>query len=319
MVAELREIVCKKQYSLDDLKMALDTSDGDPQVATTIALDKVDLLADEQFVQKLKELFPNVHCMVCNKLRENGRSSNQATEEEYESGAAEAAQPVSEEMEQGEVPPQEPETKKNYSEEEESQMLRIFGNGLTVEQMNDENRLVCIRLFNSLKAQGYEPRMLEADFVRDVYDNRKTFRASTIETNDGRQIHVISARKGVAYLPPRWWTRLAKSNNTKYVVCAVLNHLPDGFKYFRCRDDLLTAIGDNLGVIRVHGETAESRLERTLRLFEFDPELSDFSIYSLLRVKATCDYDAAFREDMKFADSIGREMGADEERDNAEY
>ena len=178
------------------------------------------------------------------------------------------------------------------------------------------------RLFNSLKAQGYEPRMLEADFVRDVYNNnKKTFRASTIETNDGRQIHVISARKGVAYLPPRWWTRLAKPNNTKYVVCAVLNHLPDGFKYFRCRDDLLTAIGDNLGVIRVHGETAESRLDRTLRLFEFDPELSDFSIYSLLRVKATCDYYKAFREDedMRFTESIGYEMGAEEEQDNNAY
>ena len=277
------------------------------------------LLADEQFMKKLQKLFPDVYGMVCDMLREKESASNQTTGEENQSGAAEAAQPVNEEMGKDEIPPQKPETKKNYSEEEESQMFRIFGNGLTVEQMNDENRLVCIRLFNSLKAEGYEPRMLEADFVRDVYNNKKTFRASTIETNDGRQIHVISARKGVAYLPPRWWTRLAKPNNTKYVVCAVLNHLPDGFKYFRCRDDLLAAIGDNLGVIRVHGKTAELRLDRTLRLFEFDPELSDFSIYSLLRVKATCDYDAAFREDMRFAESIGCEMGAEEEQDNNAY
>ncbi len=336
MVAELWDKVCKKQYSLDDLKMALDTSGGDRRLAKTIALDKVDLVAGEQFMQKLSELFPNVHGLVCDRLREKERASNQVTEKEKEepvavdvaqmtekekeeSVAVEVVQTHGEETEQERVPPEEPEPEKKYSEEEEEQMFRIFGNDLTVEQMNDENRLVCIRLFNSLKAQGYEPRMLEADFVRDVYSNRKTFRASTIETNDGRQIHVISARKGVAYLPPRWWTRLAKPDNTKYVVCAVLNHLPNGFKYFRCRDDLLTAIGDNLGVIRVHGETAESRLNRTLRLFEFDPELSDFSIYSLLRVKATCNYDAAFREDMKFADSIGREMGADEEQDNDDY
>ena len=336
MVSRLWEKVCKKQYSPDDLKMALDTSGGDCQLAKTIALDKVDLVAGEQFMQKLSELFPNVYGLVCDRLREKKRASNQTTEKAKEEPVAvevaqatekekdelvdvEDVQTHGEETGQERVPPEEPEPEKKYSEEEEEQMFRIFGNDLTVEQMNDENRLVCIRLFNSLKAQGYEPRMLEADFVRDVYSNRKTFRASTIETNDGRQIHVISARKGVAYLPPRWWTRLAKPDNTKYVVCAVLNHLPNGFKYFRCRDDLLTAIGDNLGVIRVHGETAESRLNRTLRLFEFDPELSDFSIYSLLRVKATCNYDAAFREDMKFADSIGREMGADEELDNDDY
>lgn len=320
MVAELWEKVCKKQYSLDDLKMALDTSGGDYQLAKRIVLDKKNLLDDEQFVQKLQEQFPNIHSMVCDRLREKECAPTPLIDSANGGqDIVEDTQPSGEEKEQSETPLPEPETKKNYSDEEQEQMFRIFGNGLTVDQMNDENRLVCIRLFNSLKAQGYEPRMLEADFVRDVYDNRRTFRASTIETNDGRQIHVISARRGVAYLPPRWWTRLAKPNNTKYVVCAVLNHLPEGFKYFRCRDDLLTAIGGNLGVIRVHGETAESRLDRTLRLFEFDPELSDFSIYSLLRVKATCDYDAAFREDMRFAESIGCEMGAEEEQDNDAY
>ena len=314
MVAELWEKAYKKQYSLDDLKMTLDTSGGDYQLSKRIALDKKNLLDDEQFVQKLQEQFPKVYSMVCDRLCEKECAPTPSTYSENDGqSVVEDAQSSGEEKEQSKALLHEPETKRNYSEDEQEQMFRIFGNGLTVDQMNDENRLVCIRFFNSLKAQGYEPRMLEADFVRDVYNNKKTIRASTIETNDGRQIHVISARKGVAHLPPRWWTRLAKPNNTKYVVCAVLNHLPDGFKYFRCRDDLLTAIGDNLGIIRVHGETAESRLDRTLRLFEFDPELSDFSIYSLLRVKATCDYDAAFREDMRFAESIGYEMGAEEE------
>lgn len=327
MVAKLREKVCKKQYSLDDLKIALDTSDGDYLLAQRIARDEKGLLADEQFMQKLQELSSKVHNMVNEQLREKEGAPTPSTDTDRVNDGqdvVEDTQPSGEEKEQSETPLPEPETKKNYSDEEQEQMFRIFGNGLTVDQMNDENRLVCIRLFNSLKAQGYEPRMLEADFVRDVYDNRRTFRASTIETNDGRQIHVISARKGVAYLPPTWWTRLAEPNNTKYVVCAVLNHLPEGFKYFRCRDDLLTAIGDNLCVIRVHGETAELRLKYTLRLFKSDPELPDFklpafSTYSLLRVKEKCNYDAAFREDMKFADSIGHEMGADEEQDNDAY
>lgn len=325
MVAKLREKVCKKQYSLDDLKIALDTSDGDYLLAQRIARDEKGLLADEQFMQKLQELSSKVHNMVNEQLREKeGAPTPLIDNANGGQDIVEDTQPSGEEKEQSETPLPEPETKKNYSDEEQEQMFRIFGNGLTVDQMNDENRLVCIRLFNSLKAQGYEPRMLEADFVRDVYDNRRTFRASTIETNDGRQIHVISARKGVAYLPPTWWTRLAEPNNTKYVVCAVLNHLPEGFKYFRCRDDLLTAIGDNLCVIRVHGETAELRLKYTLRLFKSDPKLPDFklpafSTYSLLRVKEKCNYDAAFREDMKFSDSIGHEMGADEEQDNNDY
>lgn len=312
----------KRAYSDDDLKVAFDTDGGTRELARKIVSDFC-LHKNDVFMSKLEEVSSPLRQCVESYAQKCCMSSEGAEDEKSDDGDKHQDNAKQDSAGDGigsntdNEEPKEPE--KHFTKEEEEQMFRIFGNGLTAEQMNDENRLVCIRLFNSLKAQGYEPRMLEADFVRDVYDNRRTFSASTIETNDGRQIHVISARRGVAYLPPRWWTRLAKPNNTKYVVCAVLNHLPDGFKYFRCRDDLLTAIGDNLGVIRVHGETVESRLDRTLRLFEFDPELSDFSIYSLLRVKATCDYDAAFREDMRFAESIGYEMGAEEEQDNNAY
>ena len=134
MVAELWDKVCKKQYSLDDLKMALDTSGGDRQLANAIALDKADLLADEQFIQKLKELFPNVYCLVCDRLREKESVSTLTTGEENESGTAENAQANKEEMGLDETPPEEPEPEKKYSEEEEEQMFRIFGNCLSEQE-----------------------------------------------------------------------------------------------------------------------------------------------------------------------------------------
>ena len=146
------------------------------------------------------------------------------------------------------------------------------------------------------------------DFIKDVYVNRKTFRASTIETNDGRLIHVISARKGVAYVPPKWWTRISTPNNTKYVVCAVLNHHEDGFRYLKSRDDLIMAIGDNLMVIRVHGQTAEDRFDRTNQLFAFNPDLSDRRTYALLRMKPNCPIDVVFSEDEDLIRSFGEEL-----------
>ena len=135
VITRLGEDVFRKRYSIDDLKIALYAEGGDKQIAERISSDTVGLLADEQFMKKLQKLSHDVHRMVCDRSRGNESASNQTTESENESGAADNAQPVNEEMGQDEAPPQEPE--KNYSEEEQEQMHRVFGNDLTPDQMND--------------------------------------------------------------------------------------------------------------------------------------------------------------------------------------
>ncbi|MBQ3289544.1 MAG: hypothetical protein IJH50_09070 [Kiritimatiellae bacterium] len=324
VIARLGEDVFRKRYSIDDLKIALYAEGGDKQIAKRISSDTVGLLADEQFMKKLQKLFPDVHGMVCDMLRENESASNQTTGEENQSGAAEAAQPVNEEMGKDEIPPQKPETKKNYSEEEQEQMYRVFGNDLTPDQMNDINRIDCIRLFNSLMRKGLAPKYLiggndqrekmygdnerdaERDFVKDMFDKkqkRKIDHSATIETNDGRIIHVVGAINGVAHLPPRWWTRLAKQNDkasAKYVVCAVVYHQDDGFQYLETRGELMDAIGDNFTVIRVQSELREERFAKTLALFGSNPECSDYSTYSLLllhKMKSDRSYECVFTKE----------------------
>ena len=217
--------------------------------------------------------------------------------------------------------PKEPE--KHFTQDEEEQMLRVFRNDLTVEEMNDINRLDCIRLFNSLKAQGLEPRyliggneqrekeydgrspeLLESDFINDVF-NKKINHSATIETNDGRIIHVIGAINGVAHLPPRWWTRIARQTDkrpVKYVICAIVYHQEDGFQYLQTRADLMNAIGDRFTVVRIQSESKEERFEKTLALFASDPECSDYSTYSLLllhEMRSDTSYECVFTEEFR--------------------
>jgi hypothetical protein len=215
------------------------------------------------------------------------------------------------------------EQKKWFNDVEAEQMRRVFRNDLTVEEMNDINRLDCIRLFNSLKAQGFEPRyliggneqrekeydgrspeLLESDFINDVFD-KKINHSATIETNDGRIIHVIGAINGVAHLPPRWWTRIARQTGkqpVKYVICAIVYHKEDGFQYLQTRADLMNAIGDRFTVVRIQSESKEERFEKTLALFASDPECSDFSTYSLLllhKMRSDTSYECVFTEDFR--------------------
>ena len=215
------------------------------------------------------------------------------------------------------------EQKNWFNDTEAEQMRRVFRNDLTVEEMNDINRLDCIRLFNSLKAQGFEPRyliggneqrekeydgrspeLLESDFINDVFD-KKINHSATIETNDGRIIHVIGAINGVAHLPPRWWTRIARQSDylsVKYVVCAIVYHKEDGFQYLQTKADLLNAIGDRFTVVRIQSKLKEERFEKTLALFASDPECSDYSTYSLLllhKMRSDTSYECVFTEDFR--------------------
>lgn len=228
-----------------------------------------------------------------------------------------------------------------FTEDDAEQMKRVFGNTLTDAEMNDINRIDCIRLFNSLMREGLEPRMLlgrdecqieceygddteddskreekvERDFVADVYKRRISRRSSmkdtrgayssTIETKDGRQIHVIGAIGGVAHLPPKWWNRIAGQGcpeKAKYIVCAIVSHRENGFRYLRTRDDLMRALGDNFSVVRVQSETIEDRFEKTCSLFATNPEQSDYSTYALLlfhEMAKKYSYEGVFKVDFE--------------------
>ena len=298
--------------NVEELK---DVLDCDTNLAAMIVEKCQYRLEDEAFMMTLKDCDPNLVNEVLSIAHSEKAESH--VDESSEDDADTPHETAN--TQQNENSPVKAETKKpykNYTDVEEEQMLRIFGNNLSVEQMNDENRLVCIRLFNSLKAEGYEPKMVEVDFVRDVFTNNKTRRASTIETNDGRQIHVISARGGVAYLPPKWWSRISNMDNGKYVVCAVLSHHENGFRYLKSQEDLIQAIGDNLVVIRVHGQTAQDRFNRTRELFSFNPDLSDFQTYALLRMRHGCQIDAAFEENERLVGMLGDEIVEEDVLDN---
>ena len=173
MIAELWEKIFKKKYSLDDLKIALDTSGGDEQLASKICSDRVRIVENESFMHKLQELSPSVYGLVIDQLRVPSDTSNQLVEKELsepcstkdeqmfvgvsETGivrsveapcASEIAEPAHRKIGQYEV-----------EEDEYEQIQRLFEDGVSESgdmenRKKDESKLACLQIFNYLKNKG---------------------------------------------------------------------------------------------------------------------------------------------------------------------
>ena len=303
MVAFLKQVTGLKGYPDDDLKFAFDTDGGVAALIERIIDERPDVVSDDEFRRAAAEIDSAFVGLLNEQVASASSGGLPLQIEETPSQTTVSESPAAVIVE----PESPPEPQKNFTEEEAEQMQRIFGNELTIDQMNDENRLVCIRLFNSLVAQGYEPKMVEGvpvdgegGFIKDVYNNQRTRRASTIETNDGHQIHVISARKGVAYVPPLWWGRLAEDVG-KYIICAVLSHHEDGFKYIRNRDELKGAVGGRYAVIRIHAESDDVTFEKATEMLGA-VSMPPYSTYALLSMRRNNPIAAVFNQtdDEKF-------------------
>ena len=173
MTAELWEKIFKKKYSLDDLKIALDTSGGDEQLASKICSGRVRIVENESFMHKLQELSSSVYGLVIYQLRVPSDTSNQLVEKELsepcstkdeqmfvgvsETGIvrsveapceSEIAEPAHRKIGQYEV-----------EEDEYEQIQRLFEDGVSESgdmenRKKDESKLACLQIFNYLKNKG---------------------------------------------------------------------------------------------------------------------------------------------------------------------
>ena len=122
-------------------------------------------------------------------------------------------------------------------------------------------------------------------------------RGPNIAINTGMKIHVISARAGVAYIPPLWWNKLKQVGNDQFEICAITGARTEEFVFMRTRDDLLNWISDNALPVKIRGVNAEERMALVSDLFDHvDSETTAAKIYVLLKVKSNTNMNKAFEK-----------------------
>ncbi len=199
-------------------------------------------------------------------------------------------------------------------EDEFIQLSQLFSGGLTSKdgddkkrKWQDESKLACFRLFNYLEGQGLEPSMdghREAAYVvmalyADIEDERQPdgHRGPNIDINNGKRIHVISARAGVAYITPHWWNKVKQIGNNQFEICAITGARTEEFVFIHNRDDLLSLISDNALPVKIRGVDADERMALVSDLFDHvDSETTAAKIYALLKVKSNTNMNKAFEK-----------------------
>ena len=330
MVAELWGRVCNKQYSLDDLKMALDTSGGDYQLAKWIESDRVALLDDAQFMNNLQELSPSVYDSVV-KLKSPAQpitTSNIEREagcppedmgDEQEGPVISSREEVTTDVGQDKIKI----GRYEVDNDEYEELSALFADGISGKEdednrKKDESKLACYRLFNYLKdTMKCEPSM---DGSRDpkyvinkLYDGLGVT-GPNIDINTGERIHVISARGGVAYVTPYWWRKVCVESNHKNMICAVVSAEESGFVFFKSIDDFVKKIDDNAVGIKIRGRDANERAKILSELFaNVSVEGTAGKLYGLIKVRESgTGMESMFREGY-----CSDEMSEAEERDNS--
>ena len=161
----------------------------------------------------------------------------------------------------------------------------LFEEGLTREEMIDQNSLVRTRVFNDFKEHKLDLEMSEVDFIRKTR-NKNNF---VVKTKTGTYIHVKSAFNGILYLSPTFWNRVQLETA---VVCVILSHKAKNFLYIRNHEDLEKLIGGDQIFVKVKGA---DKIGIVNQLFGKSLTGAKEKVYTMLRVKTGGKLDYLFQ------------------------
>lgn len=148
-------------------------------------------------------------------------------------------------------------------------LSNLFGRALNVDTIKDENYIVRMRFYNSLKENGLEMDMDEREFVENGTDK--------IVTKSGKYVHRCSARSGILYISPSVWNRLREE---RWVVCFYSGKKADQFVYVRSQEELMHIINQDALVIQV---TGNDKREIVDKVYEDGFYGMEGNIYTLIR------------------------------------
>ena len=164
---------------------------------------------------------------------------------------------------------------------------KILGEGLSAEEIIEENYLAQLRFWGSLKENGYIPAdsVTIEDFIRNSKEDQD------YELANGKYVHRCSARGGVLYVSPSIWNMVT---DDRCIICVFVGSKVNEFFYIRNKTDLLNWISEDAIVIKLTGDT---RAEAVNKLYsEILRDAKKGSAYTLIRVAYNEVYDSLFAQ-----------------------
>lgn len=189
-------------------------------------------------------------------------------------------------------------SRREIGDDEVQYLSKLFGRALNVDTIKDENYIVRMRFYNSLKEHGLEMDMNERDYVEKG--------SNQVVTKSGKYIHRCSARSGILYISPTVWNRLREG---RWIICFYSGKMADQFVYVRSQEELMQIINQDALVIQVTGNNKQEMVDR---IYEDGFCEMDGNIYTLIR---TIKVDG---EVTPFDENITDYYSNDDDQDNTE-
>ena len=166
------------------------------------------------------------------------------------------------------------------TDDEVSRLSALFGRAFDRDSIVDENYLVRMRFYNSVKREFGEVDMSEKDFISG---NHKFIR-----TRSGKFVHRSSARGGILYVSPRIWNML---KDESCIICMYYGKRANQFLYIRTQKQLLDMIDQDAVLVQVTGNDKSDFIDRVYS--SRFPGMSG-NIYTLIRTIKTHGDDFIF-------------------------
>ena len=169
---------------------------------------------------------------------------------------------------------------KEATEEEISRLSSLLGRAFDKDSIVDENYLVRMRFYNSVKQQIGNPKMSEKEFI--------TKGRKYMETSNGKWVHRCSARGGILYVSPSIWNRVKHDN---CVICMYYGKKANQFLYIRSQKELMDMIDKDAVVVQVTGNDKGAFINTV-----YDKKFPgmDGNIYTMIRTIKTSGDDFIF-------------------------
>lgn len=158
----------------------------------------------------------------------------------------------------------------NASDDEMKYLSSILGDAYNADRIINENYLVRLRFFNSLKEQGFEHNIDAQEFILNNGDN-------DIYLNSGKYIHRASARRGTLYISPSIWRKL---KDEECIICMYYGKRASDFIYIHNQDELMKMIDNDAILIQVTGNNKKEIVDR---VYDESLDSMDGNIYTLIR------------------------------------
>lgn len=171
---------------------------------------------------------------------------------------------------------------KEATEDEISRLSALLGRAFDRDSITDENYLVRMRFYNSVKESVGTPKMSEKEFLEKG--------SKYIQTNNGKYVHRCSARGGILYISPSIWNRVQYDS---CVICMYYGKKANQFLYIRSQKELMEMIDKDAVVVQVTGNDKGTFINR---LYNTKFPNMNGNIYTMIRTIKTNSDDFIFNE-----------------------